>query len=162
MQPHRVFFILWMLFITGSPALGEEVALRVEGPAGAPPLTFTDAEIRAMDAVTFSTVDPWDKRERTYTGCPLLDFLKAAGRLKGVRTIEVVARNGYHAPIPIEMARKYGHILSYAMDGRDYADLGEEDKGPLAIAVEMERVDPADAALVKTQLVWWIERLRLK
>ncbi len=162
MQFHRLLLITLILIVTGSPALGEDPVLRIEGPAGAPPLTFTEAEIRAMDALTVSTFDPWDKRERTYTGCPLIALLKAVGRLKGVQTIEVIARNGYHAPIPIEMARKYGHILSYAMDGRDYADLGEADKGPLAIAVKMERVDPADAALVKTQLVWWIERLKLK
>ena len=162
MQLHRLLLIILILIVSVSPALGEDVVLRVEGPAGAPPLTFTEAEIRALDAVTVSTFDPWDKGERTYTGCPLLALLEAAGRLKGVRTVEVIARNGYHAPIPIEMVRKYGHILSYAMNGRDYAELGEADKGPLAIAVKMEKVDPADAALVKTQLVWWIEQLRLE
>ena len=35
------------------------------------------------------------------------------------------------------------------MDGQDYAELGEDDKGPLAIAVEIESVDRKDKLTVK-------------
>ncbi len=158
---HWTIICLFLLSVSANAAAGD-IVLRVEGPGNAPPLTFTEAEIRALPAETFSTFDPWDKSERTYTGVPILSLLETTGRLDGARIVEVAARNDYRAKFSLADLRKYRPILSYAMDGKDYAAQGEDDKGPLAVAIKMEDVPPPDRIIAKNGLVWWVEKIVLE
>lgn len=157
---HIVVICLLLLSIPCNAAAGD-IVLRVEGPGDAPPIAFTEAEIRAFPAKIFSTFDPWDKKERTYTGVPILALLEKIDRLKGVRFVEVAAKNDYKAKFTVGDLRKYGPILSYEMDGKDYAMLGEDDKGPLAVAIQMESVPEADRIIAKNGLAWWVEKIVL-
>lgn len=143
-------------------AAAEKVVLTIRGPGDAPAVTFTEADIRALPPVTFTTRDPWDKRDRTYTGCGLGELLNRAGRSRGLKLIEIIARNDYRAEIKAAELKAYLYMLSYEMDGHDYSLLGDEDKGPLAVAVRMEDVEQGDRLRVKDQLVWWVTTIIVK
>jgi hypothetical protein len=157
---HWILICLF-LFPVCATAAAEEIVLRVEGPGDAPPIALTEAKIRTLPAETFSTLDPWDKKKRTYTGVSILDLLKKIDRLDAAQLVEVEAKNDYKAKFTVADLRKYKPILSYEMDGKDYSTFGEDDKGPLAVAIKMENVSPADQVVAKNGLVWWVETIVL-
>lgn len=139
-----------------------EIVLTVDGPGDADPIKYTDLRIRALPQSSFSTFDPWDRRRRLYTGVNLLTLLEDIGRLKNIGMVEVISRNNYRAYVDPADLQNYGHMLSYAMDGSPYSNLGKSDKGPLAVAVKMDYVREEDKSRITEQFVWWIERIVLK
>ncbi len=140
----------------------EEVVLMVRGPGEVAPRTFTEAEIRALPAVTITTLDPWENKERTYTGCTLQRFIEMLGATEETKIVHLIAKDAYSAKITRAELIRYQHLLSYEMDGKDYSLWGDSDKGPLAIAVKMENVTKADKIRVKNQMVLWIQEMVLK
>lgn len=139
-----------------------EIVLTVEGPGDAEPITFTEFRIRVLPQTSFSTYDPWDRKRRQYTGVKLLKLLEDIGRLKKVAVVEIISRNNYRANMELTDVRGYEHLLSYEMDGNDYADLQDGNKGPLAIAVKMDDIGEGERLRIQDQFVWWIERIILR
>lgn len=122
---------------------------------------FTDAEIRRLPQVTFSTFDPWDNKQRRYTGTPVIHLLKHIQMDRTISLIQIIAHNDYKAKMTMNEIKKYNPILSYEMDGKRYASHGKENKGDLAVAIKMEAVDEPDLIRAKNQLVWWIKTIIL-
>ena len=147
-------------FMTAGAGAMDDVVLTVSGE-GMEGLTLTEDDVRALPPVSFTTFDPWDNMDRSYTGVRMLDLLAALELGREVELVEVIARNDYRAKITLKEMADYGHILSYSMDGKDYELLLEEDKGPLAVAVDMSLVAEEDQLRVKGQLVWWVEQIVL-
>lgn len=154
--------VLAAVFTIGpeSFARAGDAALEIHPPGGAPIIEITEAQVRALPSKTITTLDPWDNKERSYTGCSLIAFLEKMGA-PDFKMIHIIAVNDYHAKITRDFLKKYDYLLTHAMDGKDYSELGEDDKGPLAIAVKYENVDRADRIKVKNQLVWWIDRIEM-
>lgn len=155
-------FALACLITAAGPVWADPVVLTIQPPGGVPAVTLTRADILALPQETFSTHDPWDKKVRQYKGPSLMTVLSHIGHAAGVSIVEVVAKNDYRAKFTLDEMERHQPILSHAMDGKDYSELGEENKGPLAIAIRMENVGTADKMRAKDQLVWWVERLVVK
>lgn len=161
--PVFVIFSLWIsIFGFIVSAAADDVILTIEGPVGRVVVTLTEKQIRLMPKKTLRTYDPWDKLERQYTGVLFVELLNELYRLDDIIGVDVIGRNHYSAEISLEDMRKYKHLLSYEMDGRDYSSHKDDDKGPLAVAVKMEGVDNGNSLRIKNQFVWWIEKVVLK
>jgi hypothetical protein len=154
--------ILIGLIVTISLGQADEYVLTVQEYGKKEVKQFTEKDIRTFKTTIFATNDPWDNKKRTYKGCLVSELLKQAGLNQSFTTLEVIAKNKYKATITQKELDRYNHTLSYEMDGKDYSVLGDENKGPLAIAVEMEQVKKADKLKVKNQLVWWVEKIIIK
>ncbi len=139
-----------------------KIVLTVEKPGFSTPILYTDFRIRVLPQVSFSTFDPWDRQYRHYTGVELLSLLEDIGHLDRIAGIEVISRNNYRAEMSIADLQRYRHLLSYQMDGSDYAQIEDGNKGPLAIAVDMGGLGGGERTRVERQFVWWIEKIILK
>jgi len=145
-----------------SICFADEVVLTLETLDGSKSIQLSESQIREQPSNSFSTFDPWDNKQRKYKGCDLSTILAQIVPLDKINAIEVVAKNDYKAIITKTEIGKYTYLLSYEMNDKDYSELGEENKGPLAIAVEMEKVDDYDKVKIKNQLVWWINKIIIK
>ena len=159
----RTFFFLafTILFISLKTVYGGEVILTVKTQEGMIHRTFTEEDIRALPAKTFTTFDPWEKRKRTYTGCRVNDFLDSLNLDKTINMVQVIAKDDYNAKISGSELKRYNYILSYEMDDRDYSQWGNSDKGPLAVMIKMEDVKNEDKVRVKNQMVLWVKEIIL-
>ncbi len=156
----RLFIMLFAIFFCSlKPIQADEVVLTVTGLDGTLDRSFTEEDIRAMPVETFTTFDPWEKKQRTYTGCRISDFLEVLDLAKPVNLIHVIARDEYNAKISELELQQYVYILSYEMDGKDYSQWGNSDKGPIAIMVKMEDVKYEDKVRVKNQMVLWVKEI---
>ncbi len=162
MKVRHIIPFVFILILFCPKGFAEEVVLTVIDQKGPTEKTFTESQIRALPSVLITTFDPWDNKTRRYKGCRVLSLVETLRSPTSVRGIEVVAKNDYRATIALDDISRYNHILSFEMDGRDYAELGEDNKGPLAIAVRMEDVEKADKAKVKNQLVWWVTQIIIR
>lgn len=154
--------LLIHLFLLSSVCFANDVVITVYGSNEQPPVSLTEEEIRTLPSVSITTFDPWDNKERKYKGCTISDLLKKLGYWDDMQLIEIIAKNDYKATITRTEMTTYQYLLSYEMDGVDYSTLGEDNKGPLVVAVEMEKISNPDKTKVKNQLVWWIEKLVVK
>ena len=120
------------------------------------PVFLDMATIRRIPAVTFSTYDPWDHRERSYKGPLIMAILELARVDASASRIEVVASNDYRIPIRISDLKRIGHIMSYEMDGLSYEKHTKPtNKGPLAVAIHFEKND-IEVEIYKHHLAWWV------
>ncbi len=158
----RYFLIVLIVTFLGAICNAEEMALKIHGLNNSNPIQMNEDEIRSLPAISFSTFDPWDNKKRNYKGCLLESILKTDSSFENAKLFEIVAKNDYKAIITKKELKRYKYIVSYEMDGKDYSELGDENKGPLALAVEMEKVEDADKSKIKNQLVWWVEKIIFK
>ena len=96
-----------------APARADEVVLKIQPPDNAPIIEITEAEVRAAPAITIETLDPWDNRKRTYTGCNLLEFLNKNG-IDDFDLVEITAKNDFRAKITRKKLQQYKYLLTYA------------------------------------------------
>lgn len=158
--PVGIVLAVWLLAFSLVVLEAEgDIVLTVEGPEYRQPVTYTRLRIRTLPQSSFTTFDQWDRQRRTYTGVSLMALLEDIGYKNGTRLVEIVSRNNYRVSIDLNDIRNYGHMLSYRMDDRDYADLPESNKGPLAIAVNIEDLAEQERRRISEQVVWWIERI---
>ena len=162
MKRFSLFLICLILFCTLEVVqAGSEVVLTIKGAENQLQKSFTEGDIRALPAKTFTTFDPWEKKQRTYTGCTINNLLDSLGLTQPVKRIHVIARDKYNAKISETELKEYTYILSYEMDGKDYSQWGNSDKGPLAIMIKMEDVSDEDKVRVKNQMVLWVKEIIL-
>lgn len=169
----RVFsccFLVAFLVFSATPGLADSESPPPEGTvltvsgniAGAKPVYLDMAAIRKLPAVRFSTYDPWDKRQRTYTGPLITDVLALAGAGPASTEIDVIASNDYEISINISDMAKIGHILSYQMDGLVYAKHNKPgNKGPLAVAINFDEND-IEMEIFKHQLAWLVKKIVIR
>ena len=145
-----------------SPASAESAkpagtVLAISGALEGPSPVFLDmAAIRKLPAITFETFDPWDKKNRAYKGPRLADVLALAGIKASAKRVEVIASNDYRIPIRLTDLDRIGHILSYEMDGKPYAQYeGSENKGAIAVAIDFSGGD-VEMEIYKHHLAWMV------
>jgi len=154
-----VFAVLLAAFTLVVFDAESDIILTVVGPKNGPPVSYTGLRIKALPRTSFSTFDLWDMKHRSYTGVKILTLLEDIGYVRGAQQVEVMSRNNHSVSIDFGDIRRYEHILSYSMDGRDYADLQDKDKGPVAIAVKTDNIGERERQRVSDQVVWWIEKI---
>lgn len=158
----KFFFCVLISCYFATIAAAEPVILTVQNADNKTLASFTEADIRALPAVTIETFDPWDNIKRTYTGCALLSLIEEIDSKRTFDLVEIVAKNDYKASLTKDELKRHNYILSYDMDGTDYSNYTDEDKGPLAIAVDYDQVPEAEKLKIKNQLVWWISKIIIK
>lgn len=157
-----------VLSLGGCPATAAEsnaktlppTILTIKGNTSSDQPVFLDmAAIRNLPSVTFTTFDPWENRNRTYKGPLISDVLALAGIKPSAEYIEILATNDYSIPVRLVDLDRFGHILSYEMDGKNYAKYdGSENKGNLAVAIDFTD-KKSEVAVFKAQLVWWVDTI---
>jgi len=154
-----VFAVMLAAFTLVVVDAESDIILTVVGPKNGPPISYTGLRIRALPQNSFSTFDLWDMKHRSYTGVKILTLLEDIGYDSGAQQVEVMSRNNHSVSIALSDIRRYEHILSYRMDGSDYAELQDENKGPVAIAVKTDNLGERERQRISDQVVWWIEKI---
>ena len=138
----------------------EDADLIIEGMID-PETVYLDLEtITSFPKTSFTSYDPWDKKEYTYTGVSIIEMLEYLNVSPSAVKIEVQAENDYMAPIGVEDLKRYEYILAYELDG---ALLGTEEsltkKGKLMVAINFEKHHDIDVEVYKNQLVWQVNHI---
>ena len=156
-------FSLFIALAFGSAqAPGQQVPeLMVRGKIGGAGVRYLDlATIMALPSVTFSSVDPWDAKQHSFTGVPLNTLLASLGIEKSATSLVLTARNNYRIPIKREDYEEYGYILAYMIDGRLFSeDPSTSMRGPLFIAIDFSRHKTLSMDVYKHQLVWQLSEI---
>ncbi len=161
MKRFSLFLIFTIVFCALEAVQADEVVLTVKGADDKLHRSFTEEDIRALPSETFTTFDPWEKKQRTYTGCSINNLLESLDLATPIKLVHVIARDAYNAKISELELKDYTYILSYEMDGKDYSQWGNSDKGPLAVMIKMEDVRNEDKVRVKNQMVLWVKEIIL-
>jgi hypothetical protein len=140
------------------PGAAEPAVVTVRGKvAGGGPVRLDEAAIMALPAATFNSIDPWDRKEHSFTGPLLSDALARAGIDKAATRITVTAKNGYAIPIRRSDYEKYGYLLALKMDGQRFRDQASTaNRGLAIIAIDFAKHRELDPELYKHHLVWQV------
>jgi hypothetical protein len=146
-------------FPKGRPAAGvtqETAALTVRGKIGNSETILLDiATLKALPAVTFSSIDPWDGKVHSFTGVQLKDLLVWLGIEPSATSVSLNAKNLYSIAIRRDDYEKYGYIIAYLMDGKEFsADPATKKRGPLSIAIDFTKNKDLPQDIYKHQLLW--------
>jgi hypothetical protein len=119
--------------------------------------------IKAMKPFSFETANHWTGEKEKFTGILLIDLLACLGLAESATQVDVIATNDYRVTIKISDLQRYEYLLSYARNGKDYAELmPSENKGPLAIAIDFNKHSQLDRDIYKHHLVWFVETIIVK
>ena len=115
----------------------ETADLSVEGKLrGGKPIYIDLESIRGMPAISFSSFDPWEEVEHTYTGVSLTALLDYLGGEELGENLEIIAANDYKITIKIEDIKELEYILCYMVDDVLLTELVKlPNKGSLIIAI---------------------------
>ena len=145
-----------------SPTSGQ-ADLVIDGSGVDGPLSLDLDFLMSLPAETFRCVDPWDGEEHSYTGVSLVRLLDSCGMSPDARRVDVLAANGYSAPVTTDDLRKYSYILAYEMDGETFEAAGSLAKrGKLIIALDFTDAEDLDVDVYKHQLVWQVNRIEVE
>lgn len=134
----------------------------LHAPNDQDPLCLDLPQLEQFRTVSFSSYDPWLESTREFTGVYLYELLMYAGTEENDEvTVTVRARNEYEVTIGLDAVKKYGYLLSYMENGTRYVDMGvtPDNKGPLALAADIDDLDDAERETVATHLVWWVKEI---
>lgn len=145
-----------------SPASGRaDLVISGDGIDG--PLYLDLEFLMSLPAESFSSPDPWDGVEHSYTGVSIARLLYSCGMSPDAVRVTVSAANGYSAPITPDDLRRYGHILAYTMDGETFESAGSLTKrGKLIVAIDFSAHKDLDVDIYKHQLVWQVNRIEVE
>ena len=129
----------------------------------AEPLLLDMKTIKSLPAITFSSVDPWDGKVHQFTGVLLEGILDWIGIEDSAYSLVLTARNQYSVPIRREDYERYGYIIAYAMDGKEFsADPDDKKRGPLAIAIDFTKNKDLAQEVYKHQLLWQLHEIQIQ
>ncbi|MEY8879697.1 MAG: molybdopterin-dependent oxidoreductase [Leptothrix sp. (in: b-proteobacteria)] len=113
--------------------------------------------LAALPQQSFTTMTPWYKQPRKFTGPLLRDVLAAVGA-KGT-VIKAVALNDYKAELPLDDARQHGVILARLMDDKPMA---VRDKGPLFIVYPFDSDEALRSERYYNRSAWQLKLLEIE
>lgn len=134
-------------------AAQEPSTLQVTGADGAT-VTFSMADLDALDQVTITTTTIWTEGELTFTGPSLQSILSMAEIESPILTL--TALNDYAIEMPAPEVDAIYPILATRMDGEP---MSVRDKGPFWIVFPYDS-DPAfQTETVYSQSIWQLDRI---
>lgn len=134
-------------------AAQEPSALQVTGADGAT-VTFSMADLDALDQVTITTTTIWTEGELTFTG-PSLQSILSMAEIESPN-LTLTALNDYAIEMPAPEVDAIYPILATRMDGEP---MSVRDKGPFWIVFPYDS-DPAfQTETVYSQSIWQLDRI---
>jgi hypothetical protein len=116
-----------------------------------------------MPRTSFSGVDPWDGKLHLYEGTLLLPLLERLGAPRGVKALELSAKNDYQVSVRAEDLRAGRYLLTWMLDGATMAEQsGMKRRGALMVAIDFDGNPALDPEVYKYQLVWQLNRITLR
>lgn len=154
----------WRLLRTHSSEKDSEVDLTINGKLeGDAVRTFSLKTILQLPAVTFEVTHPVSGKKNTYTGVSLSELLTHLGVSSDAEYVVIEAANNYKAAVKINDIQRYDYLLSYKKNEKLYDELPpEQNRGPLAIAINFDKHPELEYDIYKHQLVWFVESLTVK
>lgn len=138
------------LVISGNTADGKNIYLDLD-------------YIRQLPHVEVTTYYPFLDATYSFTGIPLLQFLRWLGMGENAQVVEIFARDGYSVIISLDAMARYGHILTYARDGELYSQIPDQgNRGPYALVIDVTDIPSDEYEVLRYQMTWWIERIVIK
>lgn len=141
-----------------SIAAAEDVLLSVYGNVAAAPegntWSFSEADLRAMPVVTFTTETIWTEGEQVFEGVSLHELLAHVG--VGDGTLTATAANDYAVSIPVSDAVEGGPIVAYARNGQA---MPLRDKGPLWIVYPYDDNEAYKTEEFYSRSIWQLNRI---
>ncbi|MFM2118824.1 MAG: hypothetical protein RL722_292 [Pseudomonadota bacterium] len=113
--------------------------------------------LAALPQRSFSTMTPWYKQPRKFTGPLLRDVLAAVGA-KGMQ-LKAVAINDYKVDIPVEDSRQFDMVLARLMDD---APMPVRDKGPLFIVYPYDSLSELKSERYYMRSAWQLKALEVR
>lgn len=134
-------------------AAQEPSTLQVTGADGAT-VTFSMADLDALDQVTITTTTIWTEGELTFTG-PSLQSILSMAEIESPN-LTLTALNDYAIEMPAPEVDAIYPILATRMDGEP---MSVRDKGPFWIVFPYDS-DPAfQTETVYSQSIWQLDRI---
>ena len=118
---------------------------------------FDMAMLAALPQHSFTTLTPWYKEPRKFTGPLLRDVLAAAGA--NGKMIKAVALNDYKAELPVEDAQRYEVVLARLMDDKP---MPVRDKGPLFIIYPFDTDETLRSERYYNRSAWQLKILEIE
>jgi hypothetical protein len=118
---------------------------------------FDMAMLAALPQHSFTTLTPWYKEPRKFTGPLLRDVLAAAGA--NGKMIKAVALNDYKAELPVEDAQRYEVVLARLMDDKP---MPVRDKGPLFIIYPFDTDETLRSERYYNRAAWQLKVLEIE
>lgn len=138
-----------------------KVILTLSGKVGTPnrgALAVFDMEmLAALPQHSFSTMTPWYKEPKKFTGPLLRDVLAAAGA--GGKLITAVALNDYKAELPFEDSQKYPVLLARLLDDQP---MSVRQKGPLFIVYPFDTAAELRSERYYNRSAWQLKALEIE
>jgi hypothetical protein len=118
---------------------------------------FDMAMLAALPQHSFTTLTPWYKEPRKFTGPLLRDVLAAAGA--SGKMIKAVALNDYKAELPVEDTQRYSVVLARLMDDKP---MPVRDKGPLFIIYPFDTDETLRSERYYNRAAWQLKILEIE
>ena len=118
---------------------------------------FDMAMLAVLPQHSFTTLTPWYKEPRKFTGPLLRDVLAAAGA--SGKVIKAVALNDYKAELPVEDTQKYDVVLARLMDDKPML---VRDKGPLFIIYPFDTDETLRSERYFNRSAWQLKILEIE
>jgi hypothetical protein len=113
--------------------------------------------LAALPQHSFTTMTPWYKEPRKFTGPLLRDVLAAAG-VQG-KLIKAVALNDYKAELPVDDSAKFPVVLARLMDDKP---MPVRDKGPLFIVYPYDTDEALRSERYYNRSAWQLKTLEIE
>ena len=156
----RALLSLVMLLGLAAFCAAEETTadLTLKGKIGdGSPVPLDLATVMSFPSHSFTSVDPWDGKEHTFTGVLLQDLLSRFNLDASSTRITITARNKYTIPIRRGDYEKYGYLLAWRMDGHLFGDdKATKNRSSFIIAIDFTRHPELEPQLYKHQIVWQV------
>jgi hypothetical protein len=112
---------------------------------------------------SFRCIDPWLKKEVSYTGISLYQLINSIGIDPEATRVRLVASNDYVIEVPLADTKQYYYQLTYKEDGRYYSELpAEQNKGTFAVSIDFNRFKALSIDQRKLEEVWWLTSIELR
>jgi hypothetical protein len=118
---------------------------------------FDMAMLEALPQHSFTTLTPWYKEPRKFTGPLLRDVLAAAGA--SGKMITAIALNDYKAEVPIDDTQRYEVVLARLMDDKP---MPVRDKGPLFIIYPFDTDQTLRSERYYNRAAWQLKTLLIE
>ncbi len=154
----------WATVTPVQPGSATDPVLLIEGKLKEDKqVQFDLQQLLQFPSTSFVVTHPTSGEKKKYTGIHLNDFLNHIGIAADAKFLVIRASNDYKAAIRMSDIRQYDYLLSYKQNETLYDQLPpEQNRGPLAIAINFDKHPMLDYDIYKHQLVWFVEKITVK
>jgi hypothetical protein len=111
----------------------------------------------SIPLIEFETYYPFEGEVRIFKGLPLQVFLDWVGIPERAITVNFYAIDDYTVSLPLNSIDDYEYYIVHAADGRIFSDyLGERDRGPFAIVIDVDDLSIEESRMIDYQMIWWL------